>query len=308
MKNRDRKIGELADRLVQREVYYCVSSLMSSISQIMWDCKGFEDAFGDSPDDLIGLYAQDDWEEPGRYFILEDADFDELESIANQYGDWDDLLTRMGVPDEIANPTHWVCADCLSPIVNGDFTGLDYGRTPDNEEVIEALHEKVREGVENFDGGHPMGEEYDEEFSTAQCDCCGTTLAGARYAFSDGSDMDDVAENRVKWVAAFTGVDVERKIREEICELVDAEACGWQQVGEEYNLDADQTEVYEHWIVSNWLARRLEEKGRITGEFAGLTIWGRSTTGQMISMDYVIQQIAAELWAEELAEVKEDSE
>lgn len=34
----------------------------------------------------------------------------------------------------------------------------------------------------------------------------------------------------------------------------------------------------------------------------------RTTTGQMISMDYVIRQIAAELWAEELAEVKEGAE
>ncbi|QDP64861.1 MAG: hypothetical protein Unbinned5081contig1001_18 [Prokaryotic dsDNA virus sp.] len=65
-----------------------------------------------------------------------------------------------------------------------------------------------------------------------------------------------------------------------------------------YDIDANEygREIFEHWIVSNWLADRLAAKGeRIDKDFAGLTIWGRTTTGQGIASDYVIEQITAEL-------------
>lgn len=55
-------------------------------------------------------------------------------------------------------------------------------------------------------------------------------------------------------------------------------------------------EVFEHWIVSDWLADKLEARGeKVDRDFAGMTIWARTTTGQAIAMDYVIEQIAADL-------------
>ncbi|MES2903304.1 MAG: hypothetical protein V4696_03885 [Pseudomonadota bacterium] len=60
----------------------------------------------------------------------------------------------------------------------------------------------------------------------------------------------------------------------------------------------DGAEVYEHWLVTDYFAAKLEAKGeRIVRDVAGLTIWGRSTTGQAIYADGVIQEIAAELLA-----------
>lgn len=73
-------------------------------------------------------------------------------------------------------------------------------------------------------------------------------------------------------------------------------AASWKEACELDNLDLDYFEAYEHWIVSSWLAEKLKEYGEITGEFAGLTIWGRATTGQMISMDWVIQEIYNDVW------------
>lgn len=59
-----------------------------------------------------------------------------------------------------------------------------------------------------------------------------------------------------------------------------------------------QWEVYEHWIVSSWLADKLEAHGeKVDRDFAGLTIWARTTTGQAIAMDSVIERIHAELIA-----------
>ncbi len=55
-------------------------------------------------------------------------------------------------------------------------------------------------------------------------------------------------------------------------------------------------EVFEHWLVSSWLGKKLKEKGETVEEdFMGLVVWCRCTTGQAIYIDYVIQQIYNEL-------------
>jgi hypothetical protein len=64
---------------------------------------------------------------------------------------------------------------------------------------------------------------------------------------------------------------------------------------EQLESEDDPIEAYEHWIVSDWLAERLAEKGEITGELLGLTLWGRTTTGQAICLDGVIREIASDM-------------
>lgn len=62
---------------------------------------------------------------------------------------------------------------------------------------------------------------------------------------------------------------------------------------EHARIDPHRSEVYEHWIVSDWLAEKLEGMGHpVARDFLGLTIWGRPTTGQAISLDSVILHIA----------------
>ena len=62
------------------------------------------------------------------------------------------------------------------------------------------------------------------------------------------------------------------------------------------NIEPYDREVYEHWIVSDWLADKLIEKGeKVDKNFAGMTIWARTTTGQAIYCDHVIEQITEEL-------------
>ena len=57
-----------------------------------------------------------------------------------------------------------------------------------------------------------------------------------------------------------------------------------------------EREVFEHWIVSDWLADKLAEKGeKVDKDFAGMTIWARTTTGQGIASDWVIEAICADL-------------
>lgn len=61
-----------------------------------------------------------------------------------------------------------------------------------------------------------------------------------------------------------------------------------------YEDDGGEPEIVEalqHWLVSDWFADELKKKGEIVGEYAGLVIWGRTTCGQAISMDYVVQDV-----------------
>ena len=67
-------------------------------------------------------------------------------------------------------------------------------------------------------------------------------------------------------------------------------------VCEEEGFDAYEREIFEHWSVSTWLAEKLAAKGeRVDMDFAGLCVWGRTTTGQGVDMDSVIQDIVREL-------------
>jgi hypothetical protein len=74
------------------------------------------------------------------------------------------------------------------------------------------------------------------------------------------------------------------------CQAVEA-AC------EHHDIDMDEyREVFEYWLVSKFLAGKLEEHGEpVLFDFLGLTIWGRCTTGQAICMDHVIGEIAEEM-------------
>ena len=56
-------------------------------------------------------------------------------------------------------------------------------------------------------------------------------------------------------------------------------------------------EALEHWLVSEWLAKRLLEEGEMVVEFLGLIIWGRTTSGQAIYIDSVIEDIYNKNWA-----------
>ena len=84
-------------------------------------------------------------------------------------------------------------------------------------------------------------------------------------------------------------------LRDKLLAALDEEEDGWQDFCERRGIDPDYSEVYEHWVVTNWFADKLRGYGQTVVEIANLQIWGRGTTGQHISMDWVIQQIHKDL-------------
>src|SRR5882672_5200999 len=66
----------------------------------------------------------------------------------------------------------------------------------------------------------------------------------------------------------------------------------WQELCESREIDPIDSEVYEHWAVSQWLAEKLLAHGeKVDTDFAALNVWARQTMGQQISADGVIERI-----------------
>ena len=63
---------------------------------------------------------------------------------------------------------------------------------------------------------------------------------------------------------------------------------------EGYGTDEEEAEkeIFEWWIVSDWLLNRLEERGEPILRTDYGDWWGRTCSGQAISLDCVIQEIA----------------
>jgi hypothetical protein len=84
-----------------------------------------------------------------------------------------------------------------------------------------------------------------------------------------------------------------------------------ESICESLNLDPYDREVYEHWSVSQWLAEKLQAQGeKVDLDFAGMCCWARTTTGQAIHADGVIERIYAAITAptppaEHLASIRE---
>lgn len=71
-----------------------------------------------------------------------------------------------------------------------------------------------------------------------------------------------------------------------------------EQLCAAHDIEPHEWEVYEHWAVSTWLAEKLQAAGeRVDTDFAGLNVWARTTTGQAISIDSVIERITRDMHA-----------
>ena len=60
------------------------------------------------------------------------------------------------------------------------------------------------------------------------------------------------------------------------------------------NCDED-TDVLEWWLVTSYLADMLKDNGEVILAAYDCHWWGRQTSGQGLSMDWVIQKIAEEI-------------
>lgn len=104
--------------------------------------------------------------------------------------------------------------------------------------------------------------------------------------------------------AEFVGREVQVCLSALVHEFMQKDSCDFidnfpELVGgyvENEDGEEDYIEIYEYWAVSAWLADKLQAKGeRVDCDFHGLCVWGRTTTGQAISMDSVVRDVVQEV-------------
>lgn len=236
--------------LVQREVIYCVSCLISDLAKVADQLDDYDEYMN-----LVG--GKPDYEEAARYFILNDADLSDLEQITDEYAWWNDVV------QVVTNPSH----NLLAPYI---VKYLDDG----DEETFECWADDTAHAIEQW------------------LDAIEQCLDSHRDAVITGVELDDT-QGIDDWCDNNPGLlDA---IRQKVWEIVDIEGGAYEWVCDNFGLDPEYGEIYEHWIVSDWLGRKLSERGHIVENYLGMTIWGRGCTGQAISMDGVMEQICNDL-------------
>lgn len=80
-------------------------------------------------------------------------------------------------------------------------------------------------------------------------------------------------------------------------------ACAdWEALCRDHDIEPYDREVFEHWAVTDWFADRLIKQGeKVDKDFGNLCIWARTTTGQGIASDGVVERIYAKMMQPEPA-------
>lgn len=286
------QINEKARELVEQHVLANVSYLIGTLTKVAANCYTNRDIDLDE-DELMNLCVREDYETPAKYFIQNEADLGELEAIADNNGDWNELLLECGVPASAAEKSDMICMDCHIHLqIPEGNEGVSDKRYKELDHYTNAFMEQPKEYM-----GRP---DLDEEFHRPLwgCDCCGSDLAGSYFAYTNMEDFTDDLAERIKSMSALGKEpdEVEKLIRQKVEALVTDESdMSWRDICEWYGLEPDRIEAYEHWICTPWMFERLAEQGQIVGDVCGLKIWGRTCSGQAIWMDWNILDLAREM-------------
>lgn len=215
----------------------------------------------------------------------------ELREVADQLDDYDEYMNLIGgKPDYEEAARYFILNDA-------DLTDLE--QITDEyawwNDVVEAVtdpsYSLLRPYVVEYrdeDGDEEIFECWATDFAHAREECLNicrdAEITGVELDYTQG--IDDWCDNNPGLLDA---------IRQKVWEIVDIEGGAYEWVCENFGLDPEYGEIYEHWIVSDWLGRKLSERGHIVENYLGMTIWGRGCTGQAIYMDGVMEQICNDL-------------
>lgn len=177
------------------------------------------------------------------------------------------------------------------------YTSAEYQRAVGDfvrREVIYCVSHLVSELASK--GGECCGEYYEDVLSVLVQDEWEEPVVD-RIDTLDADELRELLELMDDIAPAAYDMDAEM-LRPQV--LASAKTHGdWRELAEHLGEDPYQREAYEHWIVTDWVADKLEAKGEmVSKDIFGLTVWGRCTTGQAISLDRVICDIYDELHGE----------
>ena len=149
------------------------------------------------------------------------------------------------------------------------------------------------------DRNNPFDESDLEQMYVHECPGCGLYEEFESIAIEDIPDeklkaSDDTYECPVCGMEYTTAQEAKECCGEDT-EVYRCTCCGKILSEEEYNDSLCPAEIYEWWAVSHWFGEKLRGQGQVVIESWGKSYWGRCTTGQSISLDGCIVNIAKDM-------------
>ena len=133
---------------VSRHIGDCVSSLMYDVGQNLKACSRI---FDFDYEEATGWFQQEDWAEAVCGYI-DGADLEDLETVAEMVGWWDDVLTEAGVPDVYTvsdedGDERYGYIGCEADTFDDEDDAIQAAR----ESVIDEIREKVKQCFDSDD-------------------------------------------------------------------------------------------------------------------------------------------------------------
>ena len=162
-----------------------------------------------------------------------------------------------------------------------------------NREVVTNVSMLVSHFAQNPKALNGSDYHYDEVLDL----CRGVDYYEAAQSWFEDCNFDDLVELAEEYDPEVGEENLRHIKKYEVIQVIEDAVDDWEEFCRDNDIETDdfETEIYEHWVVTEWFKRRLEQQGEVVGEFFGLDIWGRGSTGQAISMDGVIAEIAIDM-------------
>ncbi|HDK7195006.1 TPA: hypothetical protein PTV74_003313 [Clostridium botulinum] len=110
-------------------------------------------------------------------------------------------------------------------------------------------------------------------------------------------DIENMYINNSEEIEELQNKIEELEDKEELTEQEESEIEELENKIEELEEEQEEPqEIFEWWVVSNWLANKLEQYGEpiLNSDYG--TWWGRTCTGQALKLDYIFQQIVEDIF------------
>lgn len=160
------------------------------------------------------------------------------------------------------------------------------------------------------DDNNPFAEEDNLALFCQVCSECGSTYGFEEKSPADLSDDEiendadfdiDTLTSEVTYYCPICGLPYNSASEAKACceeeTLHVCQSCGKIYSHDDYlNLDSEAVEVYEWWAITDWLGDKLAAQGCVViSDIYGKSYWGRCTTGQSITLDGCIANIAKDM-------------
>lgn len=157
-----------------------------------------------------------------------------------------------------------------------------YGSTLERliaEEVFVNASTMVQGIIDNIDSSDPIVDRLEDFHSCLSAPDYSKAPAGYLVYLEQGEGWT-FAQSDDRMPLRYNYFDTER-------EAIEA---AWDDSGDE----PDMIEAMQHWLVSDWLAEKLEEVGALVSrDVLGFNVWGRTKCGESLSLDADLTRVVA---------------